>query len=69
LGIEECVLHDLRRSAITNWAKKIPIQVVQQLAGHEDISTTRKYYLSVRYEDLASANNFLNKVLAEVKAN
>jgi len=69
VGIEECVLHDLRRSAITNWAKKIPIQVVQQLAGHEDISTTRKYYLSVRSEDLASANNFLNKVLAEVKAN
>jgi len=68
-GIEKCVLHDLRRSAITNWAKKLPIQVVQQLAGHEDISTTRKYYLSVRPEDLASANNFLNKVLAEVKAN
>ena len=68
-GIEKCALHDLRRSAITNWAKKLPIQVVQQLAGHEDISTTRKYYLSVRSEDLASANNFLNKVLAEVKAN
>ena len=69
VGIEECVLHDLRRSAITNWAKKIPIQVVQQLAGHEDISTTRKYYLAVRPEDLASANSFLNKVLAEVRTN
>jgi integrase len=30
--------------AITNWAQKLPIQVVQQLAGHSDISTTRKYY-------------------------
>ena len=69
VGIEECVIHDLRRSAITNWAKKIPIQVVQQLAGHEDISTTRKYYLAVRPEDLASANSFLNKVLAEVRTN
>jgi len=69
VGIDECVIHDLRRSAITNWAKKLPIQVVQQLAGHEDISTTRKYYLAVRSEDLASANCFLNKVLAEVKAN
>ena len=69
VGIEECVLHDLRRSAITNWAKKIPIQVVQQLAGHEDISTTRKYYLSVRSEDLASANNFLNEILAKTKCN
>ena len=68
-GVDECVIHDLRRSAITNWAKNLPIQVVQQLAGHEDIATTRKYYLAVRPEDLASANSFLNKVLAGVRAN
>ena len=68
-GVDECVMHDLRRSAITNWAKKLPIQVVQELAGHSDISTTRKYYLSVRPEDLASANKFLNKILAKVRAN
>ena len=68
-GVDYCVPHDLRRSAITNWAKKLPIQVVQQLAGHSDISTTREYYLAVRSEDLASANKFLNKVLAEVRAN
>ena len=46
-GVEKCTLHDLRRSAITNWAQKLPIQVVQQLAGHSDITTTRKYYPSV----------------------
>jgi integrase len=68
-SVDECVVHDLRRSAITNWAKKLPIQVVQQLAGHSDISTTRKYYLAVRSEDLASANKFLNSVFAKVKAN
>ncbi len=68
-GVDECVIHDLRRSAITNWAKKLPIQVVQELAGHSDISTTRKYYLAVRSEDLASANKFLNKILAKVRAN
>jgi len=56
------VLHDIHRSAITNWAKKLPIQVVQQLAGHSDIATTRKYYLAVRSEDLASASNLLNKI-------
>jgi site-specific recombinase XerD len=45
-GIAKCsTIHDLRRSAITNWAKHLPIQVVQQFAGHSDISTTRKYYL------------------------
>jgi len=51
-GVAKRTLHDLRRSAITNWAQKLPIQVVQQLAGHSDISTTRKYYLAVRSEDL-----------------
>ena len=66
-GVGECVLHDLRRSAITNWAKKLPIQVVQQLAGHSDISMTRKYYLAVRAEDLASASKLLNKLLAKAK--
>ena len=68
-GVDECVIHDLRRSAITNWAKKLPIQVVQQLAGHADISTTRKYDLAVRSEDLVSANSFLNEILAKVKTN
>jgi integrase len=66
-GVDECVIHDLRRSAITNWAKKLPIQVVQELAGHADISTTRKYYLAVRSEDLVSANSFLNEILAKMK--
>ena len=67
-GIAECSLHDLRRSAITNWAGQLPIQVVQQLAGHSDISTTRKYYLVVRSEDMASANKVLNEIFAKSKA-
>jgi len=68
-GVSYCTLHDLRRTAITNWAKKLPIQIVQQLAGHEDISTTRKYYLAVRSEDIATANKFLNQILAKAKSN
>ena len=67
-SVNYCTLHDLRRTAITNWAKKLPIQVVQQLAGHEDISTTRRYYLAVRPEDLATANKFLNQILAKAKS-
>ena len=62
-GVAKCTLHDLRRSAITNWAQKLPIQVVQQLAGHSDISTTRKYYLAMRSEDLVSAKKLLNSIL------
>jgi integrase len=63
-GVKKCTLHDLRRSAITNWAQKLPIHVVQQLAGHSDVSTTRKYYLSVRSEDLVLAGKILNGILA-----
>jgi len=65
----KCTLHDLRRSAITNWAQTLPIQVIQQLAGHSDINTTRKYYLAVTPEDMVSADKAINSVLASVKSN
>jgi integrase len=40
--------------------------VVQQFAGHSDISTTRKYYLAVRPEDIACANQIINKMMEQV---
>ena len=49
-------------------AGQLPIQLVQQLAGHSDIATTRKYYLTVRSEDMVSANKVLNNLSAKVKA-
>jgi integrase len=61
-GVKDCTFHDLRRSAITNWAQKLPIQVVQQLAGHADISTTQKYYLAVRPDDLVLASRIVKSV-------
>jgi len=67
VDVAKCTLHDLRRSAITNWASQLPIQVVQQLTGHSDIATTRKYYLAVRSEDMVSANKVLNSILAKTK--
>jgi len=48
-------LHDLRRTCITNWAGQLPIHVVQQLAGHSDMRTTQRYYLSVQPQDLDKA--------------
>jgi integrase len=66
-GIERCTIHDLRRSAITNWAQHLPIQVVQQLAGHSNITTTRKYYLTVRAEDMTKASQVVNQILEVVK--
>ncbi|MEN6307387.1 MAG: site-specific integrase [Anaerohalosphaeraceae bacterium] len=66
-GITHCTIHDLRRSAITNWAQLLPIQVVQQLAGHSNITTTRKYYLKVRTEDMTKAGQIINQVLIVAK--
>jgi len=63
-GIPRCTIHDLRRSAITNWARYFPIQLVQQLAGHSNITTTRKYYLAVQPENMASAIKVINEILA-----
>ncbi len=65
-NVAKCTIHDLRRSAITNWAHQLPIQVVQTLAGHADIKTTRKYYLTVRPEDFVSASNALRHITMHI---
>ena len=66
-SVTKCTLHDLRRSAITNWAQALPIQAVQQFAGHSNITTTKKYYLAVRKEDVEKAGTFINKLLTQSK--
>ena len=65
-GIGRYTLHDLRRSCITNWARRLPIHVVQQLAGHSDIKTTQQFYLSVRPEDVAEAQAVAAAILAKL---
>ena len=47
--------HDLRRTCITNWARRLPIRVVQELAGHVNMSTTAQFYLAVTDADLEVA--------------
>jgi integrase len=59
-------LHDLRRTCITNWAKKLPIQTVQHLAGHSNMMTTRKYYLSVQNSDLEAARKLQSKLMTQL---
>jgi len=64
--VDAFTLHDLRRSCITNWAKSLPIQVVQQLAGHSNIETTRKYYLSVQQADLNLARQVQSNLIGSL---
>ncbi len=58
--------HDLRRSCVTNWAGRLPIHVVQKLAGHSSIETTRQYYLSVQEDDLTKARLVQSDILKSI---
>ncbi|TWT44437.1 Tyrosine recombinase XerD [Phycisphaerae bacterium RAS1] len=62
-GVPKCTFHDLRKSYCTNLAGAVPLHVVQELAGHSDIRTTRKHYLQVREELVEQARRALDEVL------
>ena len=62
-GLPKCSFHDLRKSYCTNLADTVPLHVVQELAGHADIRTTRKHYVKVREEQIDSARRALEQVM------
>ena len=62
-GLPKCSFHDLRKSYCTNLASAVPLHVVQELAGHADIRTTRKHYLQVRDEQIDSARRAIEEVM------
>ncbi len=62
-GLPKCSFHDLRKSYCTNLAGAIPLHVVQELAGHADIRTTRKHYVKVRDEQIDLARHALEEVM------
>ncbi|UCC31426.1 MAG: tyrosine-type recombinase/integrase [Phycisphaerales bacterium] len=62
-GILDATLHDLRRSCITHWAKRLAAPVVQELAGHVDIKTTLTYYVTIRDEDMSEAADITARTL------
>jgi len=68
-GLARFTLNDLRRSAITNWAQRLQIQVVQKLAGHSDMKTTQQYYLAVRQEDIVAANTVVRSFFSQNEEN
>jgi len=67
-GLGPYTLYDMRRSCITNWARQLPIHVVQQLAGHSDMRTTQQYYLLVQPQDLEKARAIQASLLGPVSA-
>lgn len=62
-GIPVCTFHDLRKSYCTNLAGSVPLHVVQELAGHSDIRTTRKHYLQVRQEQVDAARQAVERTM------
>ncbi len=44
------MMHGFRKSCGQNWANHLPMNVVKELMGHADISTTAKFYSAVSKE-------------------
>ena len=47
-GIKNGTFHDLRKTAITEWAQSLQPQELQQLARHSDLKTTLAYYVALQ---------------------
>ncbi len=56
-------MHDLRRSAITNWSKRVNLQTLRDLAGHSNISTTVEFYAQTTADQLALAREASDEAL------
>ncbi len=62
VGLPQCSLRDLRKSYCTNMAAVLPMHIVQELAGHSDIRTTRQYYLRVHPRFIEDARKAVEAV-------
>ena len=54
-------VHDLRKTCITNWANELPMPMTQRLAGHSNITTTAKYYVTTTPGDAKRIREALTK--------
>ncbi|NLJ95012.1 MAG: site-specific integrase [Clostridiaceae bacterium] len=57
----KCTLYDFRHTFATRQAENgMPIHILAELMGHEDTSTTMKYYVGLTEEMIDQAKNILN---------
>ena len=61
-------LHDLRRSAVTNWSKVANIQTVMAMAGHSNIETTRRYYAATTMDQIDKVRQASEAALSVTKS-
>lgn len=62
-GYDDIRLHDLRATAATILAKRVPIKQVKEYLGHEDVHTTLTYYDHVLNEDGIATSNAMDNFL------
>lgn len=51
--IPKYTLHDIRRTAISRWAKYVTPNELTKLARHKNIATTMQFYISLDMDDIA----------------
>ena len=64
-GLPPCSFHHLRKTYCTDMAEALPIHVVQELAGHSQISTTRNHYLKVGPDFLGKARKVVEALMPD----
>jgi len=60
---KELTVHVLRKCCGQNWANKLPMNVVKELMGHADITTTAEFYSAVDDEHRNKAKEVVNRLL------
>ena len=52
-NIPKYTIHDIRRTAISKWAKKLHPLELTKMARHKDIQTTMRYYVNMNMSEIA----------------
>ena len=65
-GFEDVRLHDLRHTAATVLAKRLPPKLVQTFLGHSDIQTTLNIYTHISTSDKINTSETMSSLLENI---